>query len=180
MIWQPFKEECLKKSITKKTIFVYNIMSYLSNIFTGCESPSMDQWYTEDSVTKAKVLGLIHFQKITSSVMVWAFILDFISMLKIWRVFWASTPAFPKDLSWFSCVSCQKKYSYLSKLWLWKRDSWWRFRRLSDDELDWLCLPSPRWPPEMFRQPFRVHRWTCRSPSWAWRRRYWWHWYRCW
>merc|ERR1719462_1192594 len=32
---------------------------------------------------------VIHFQKITSSTIVWAFILDFISMLKIWRVFCA-------------------------------------------------------------------------------------------
>ena len=31
----------------------------------------------------------IHFQKMTSSAIVWAFILLFISILNIWRVFWA-------------------------------------------------------------------------------------------
>ena len=49
----------------------------------------MDQWYTEVSVTRAIMFSDIHFQKMTSSVIVWAFILDFISMLKICSVFWA-------------------------------------------------------------------------------------------
>lgn len=65
MIWHPFSDECR------------------SNIFTGVESPSMDQWYTEVSVTKDSVFSVIHFQKTTSSVIAWAFIFDFISMLKI-------------------------------------------------------------------------------------------------
>lgn len=47
----------------------------------------MLQWYTALSVMSATVLSEIHFQKVTSSVMVCAFILLFISMLKIWRVF---------------------------------------------------------------------------------------------
>lgn len=76
MIWHPFSDE------------------WRSNIFTGVESPSMDQWYTEVSVTKDRVFKVIHFQKTTSSVIVWAFIFDFISMLKIWRVFWAAGPKF--------------------------------------------------------------------------------------
>lgn len=71
MIWQSASDECL------------------SNIFTGVESPSMDQWYTDILVTNAKVFRDIHFQKTTSSVIVWAFIFDFISMLKICSVFWA-------------------------------------------------------------------------------------------
>lgn len=72
MIWQPARLACL------------------SNIFWGCDSPSMLQWYTAVSVTKATVFTDIHFQKITSSAIVWAFILLFISMLKIWSVFPAS------------------------------------------------------------------------------------------
>lgn len=69
MIWQPARLECRSKT------------------FTGCESPSMLQWYTAVSVTSATVFREIHFQNVTSSVIVCAFILLFISMLKIWRVF---------------------------------------------------------------------------------------------
>lgn len=61
-------------------------LEWRSNTFTGCESPSILQWYTALSVTSATVFREIHFQKVTSSVMVCAFILLFISMLKIWRV----------------------------------------------------------------------------------------------
>ena len=39
------------------------------------------------SVTREIMFSEIHFQKMTSSTMVCAFILDFISMLKICRVF---------------------------------------------------------------------------------------------
>jgi hypothetical protein len=49
----------------------------------------MLQWKTAVSVTRASVFSEIHFQKITSSVIVCAFILLFISMLKICSVFWA-------------------------------------------------------------------------------------------
>lgn len=68
MIWHPARDWCL------------------SNIFCGWESPSIGQWKTVVSVTMAIVLTLIHFQNKTSSFMVWAFIFDFISMLKIWSV----------------------------------------------------------------------------------------------
>lgn len=51
----------------------------------------MPQWYTAVSVARPIVLTLIHFQYCTSSVIVWAFIFDFISMLKIWSVFPAAT-----------------------------------------------------------------------------------------
>lgn len=68
MIWHPAKLEWRSKTLT------------------GCESPSILQWYTALSVTSATVFREIHFQKVTSSVMVCAFILLFISMLKIWRV----------------------------------------------------------------------------------------------
>ena len=54
---------------------------YLMNV------PSMPQWKTAVSVTSPMVFTEIHFQKITSSVVVCAFILLFISMLKICRVF---------------------------------------------------------------------------------------------
>ena len=43
----------------------------------------MLQWYTVVSVTSAIMFSEIHFQKMTSSTMVCAFIFDFISMLKI-------------------------------------------------------------------------------------------------
>uniref|UniRef100_A0A8W7PT82 Uncharacterized protein n=1 Tax=Anopheles coluzzii TaxID=1518534 RepID=A0A8W7PT82_ANOCL len=60
-----------------------------SNILIGVESPSIDQWYTDVSVTSDRVLSVIHFQNTTSSVIVCAFIFDFISMLKICSVFCA-------------------------------------------------------------------------------------------
>ena len=68
MIWHPLRDECLSK------------------IFCGVESPSILQWKTDVSVTKAIVFREIHFQKITSSVITCAFIFDFISMLKICSV----------------------------------------------------------------------------------------------
>lgn len=68
MIWHPARLACR------------------SNTLAGWESPSMLQWYTAVSVTKATVFTDIHFQNMTSSVMVWAFILLFISMLKICSV----------------------------------------------------------------------------------------------
>ena len=51
----------------------------------------MDQWNTLVSVTRAIVFSDIHFQNMTSSGIACAFIFDFISMLKIWRVFCAAT-----------------------------------------------------------------------------------------
>lgn len=106
----------------KTDTFNTKTTSNLSNILTGCESPSIDQWNTEDSVTKARVLGLIHFQKITSSLIVCAFILDFISILKICKVFWASTPAFPV-IQMFNTLPGDMNKSNLLRQSLWMRDS---------------------------------------------------------
>lgn len=68
MIWQPASDWCR------------------SNIFCGWESPSIGQWKTVVSVTMAIVFTFIHFQNSTSSAIVWAFIFDFISILKICNV----------------------------------------------------------------------------------------------
>ena len=57
-----------------------------SKILMGWESPSIGQWNTEVSVTMAIVFELIHFQNTTSSFRMWAFILHFLSMLKIWSI----------------------------------------------------------------------------------------------
>ena len=56
--------------------------------------PSIGQWKTVLSVTKAMVFTLIHFQKITSSLATCALILLFISKLKICRVFPAEDRCF--------------------------------------------------------------------------------------
>jgi hypothetical protein len=68
-----------------------NSFIYISESTTNYleHTPSMLQWKTAVSVTRASVFKEIHFQKITSSVIVCAFILLFISMLKICSVFWA-------------------------------------------------------------------------------------------
>jgi hypothetical protein len=60
-----------------------------NELYTAEYLPSILQWKTEVSVTKAKVFREIHFQNMTSSVIVWAFILLFISILNICNVFCA-------------------------------------------------------------------------------------------
>ena len=78
---------CSLESVLQLMIWQPASVEWRSNILTGCESPSIPQWYTVDSVTIPMVLTLIHFQNCTSSAMVCAFILLFISMLKICKVF---------------------------------------------------------------------------------------------
>jgi hypothetical protein len=60
-------------------------VAWRSNILTGSDWPSIDQWKTALPVTIATVAGEIHFQKTTGSVSWCDFILDFISILKICR-----------------------------------------------------------------------------------------------
>ena len=60
-------------------------VAWRSKILAGWLSPSIDQWKTEEPETIATAAGEIHFQKTTGSVSWCDFILDFISMLKIWR-----------------------------------------------------------------------------------------------
>ena len=57
---------------------------------------------------RATVLTLIHFQKMTSSAIVWAFIFDFISMLKIWRVL-PALRAMTFDLGFMIAESAEDK-----------------------------------------------------------------------
>jgi len=42
-----------------------SISAARSNIFTGSDVPSIDQWYTSLCVTIASVVGFAHFQKDT-------------------------------------------------------------------------------------------------------------------
>ena len=75
----------------------------------------MDQWKTLVSVTRAIVFSEIHFQKITSSGIACAFIFDFISMLKIWRVFCAAKIHTIRSFPWKWNIMNIKRYQVVEK-----------------------------------------------------------------